>query len=256
MLAAKGGLDVDETRRLYPRVAEVPFDSDYKFMATFHEMEATGGRSSAASSRARRTSCSRAPRRLGTSTARTCPIDGDRERVLGENDRLAGEGLRVLAVASRDFDPATFDPDGPARRGPGPDAARPGRDRRPAAQGGEGRHRALQGRRDPRAHDHGRPRDDRRGDRAQLGIEGRALTGTEFAALSDAELERAGRRDRRRRARRARGQGAARRGAQAEGQRRRDDRRRRQRRAGAQARRHRRRDGDHRHRGDEGSRRT
>ena len=42
VLAAKGGLDVDETRRLYPRVAEVPFDSEYKFMATFHELEDDG----------------------------------------------------------------------------------------------------------------------------------------------------------------------------------------------------------------------
>ena len=42
VLAAKGGIDVDETRRLYPRVGEVPFDSDYKFMATFHEMEDDG----------------------------------------------------------------------------------------------------------------------------------------------------------------------------------------------------------------------
>ena len=42
VLAEKGGLDVDETRRLYPRVAEVPFDSEYKFMATFHELEDDG----------------------------------------------------------------------------------------------------------------------------------------------------------------------------------------------------------------------
>ena len=39
VLAAKGGLDVDETRRVYPRIAEVPFDSEYKLMATFHEMD-------------------------------------------------------------------------------------------------------------------------------------------------------------------------------------------------------------------------
>src|SRR5262249_7794432 len=39
VLAAKGGTDVGATRRPYPRVGEVPFDSDYKFMATFHEME-------------------------------------------------------------------------------------------------------------------------------------------------------------------------------------------------------------------------
>src|SRR4029453_6920617 len=42
VLAAKGGLDVGETRRRYPRVGEVPFDSEYKLMATFHEMEDDG----------------------------------------------------------------------------------------------------------------------------------------------------------------------------------------------------------------------
>src|SRR4029450_3818080 len=42
VLAAKGGLDVGETRRVFPRVGEVPFDSDYKLMATFHEMEDEG----------------------------------------------------------------------------------------------------------------------------------------------------------------------------------------------------------------------
>jgi len=42
VLADRGGLDVEETRRAYPRVAEVPFDSEYKLMATFHEMESDG----------------------------------------------------------------------------------------------------------------------------------------------------------------------------------------------------------------------
>ena len=42
VLAEKGGIDVDETRRLFPRVAEVPFDSEYKFMATFHELDEDG----------------------------------------------------------------------------------------------------------------------------------------------------------------------------------------------------------------------
>ena len=39
VLAAKGGLAVEETRRTYPRLAEVPFDAEYKLMATFHQME-------------------------------------------------------------------------------------------------------------------------------------------------------------------------------------------------------------------------
>ena len=44
VLAAKLGVDAEETRRAYPRIAEVPFDSDYKFMATFHRYQARRGR--------------------------------------------------------------------------------------------------------------------------------------------------------------------------------------------------------------------
>jgi magnesium-transporting ATPase (P-type) len=43
VLASKGGIDVDDTRRVYPRVGEVPFDSEYKFMGTFHEMQDSHG---------------------------------------------------------------------------------------------------------------------------------------------------------------------------------------------------------------------
>ena len=46
VLAAKGGIDVPDTRKAYPRVAEVPFDSAYKYMATFHRMQLDGGRRS------------------------------------------------------------------------------------------------------------------------------------------------------------------------------------------------------------------
>ena len=41
VLAAKSGLDVEETRNQHPRVGEVPFDAEYKLMATFHEIEGT-----------------------------------------------------------------------------------------------------------------------------------------------------------------------------------------------------------------------
>ena len=42
VLAAKLGVSAEETRRAYPRLAEVPFDSDYKFMATFHRVDVDG----------------------------------------------------------------------------------------------------------------------------------------------------------------------------------------------------------------------
>jgi Ca2+-transporting ATPase len=36
VLATKGGIDCDEVARALPRIAEIPFDSAHKFMATFH----------------------------------------------------------------------------------------------------------------------------------------------------------------------------------------------------------------------------
>src|SRR3954464_5697974 len=44
VLAAKGGVDPELTREHYPRIAEVPFDAAYKFMATFHRMTDDAGR--------------------------------------------------------------------------------------------------------------------------------------------------------------------------------------------------------------------
>src|SRR4026209_811690 len=44
VLAAKGGVDPVLTRERYPRVAEVPFDAAYKFMATFRRMKDDGGK--------------------------------------------------------------------------------------------------------------------------------------------------------------------------------------------------------------------
>src|SRR3954452_22046240 len=44
VLAEKGGLDLTLTRDRYPRVAELPFDTAYKLMATFHRMTDETGR--------------------------------------------------------------------------------------------------------------------------------------------------------------------------------------------------------------------
>jgi Ca2+-transporting ATPase len=44
VLAEKGGIDVTLTRQTYPRVAELPFDSDYKMMATFHRITNRAGK--------------------------------------------------------------------------------------------------------------------------------------------------------------------------------------------------------------------
>ena len=114
VLAAKGGIDLDGARQMYPRVAEVPFDSDYKFMATFHNMTNEQGQPVV------RAFVKGAPDVLiarGGSYwlpgGETRPItDENRPLALKENDRIAQAGERVMVVARRDFDPKTFDPKG------------------------------------------------------------------------------------------------------------------------------------------------
>jgi Ca2+-transporting ATPase len=191
VLAEKGGIDVDETRRTYPRVGEVPFDSDYKFMATFHELEDDG-------KPVVRCFVKGAPDVLLARSAGIRDVDGSiaavgehRELVLAENDRLAGEGLRVLAVATRDFDPATFDGGAPlldevhdltmlALVGIVDPPRREARDAIARCTEAGIRVRMITG-------DHATTA---AAIAAQLGIEGRALTGIEFAALDDEELAR------------------------------------------------------------------
>jgi Ca2+-transporting ATPase len=192
VLAQKGGVDVREFRLSHPRVASVPFDSDYKFMATFHLMPAGEGRQVV------RAYVKGAPDvLLDRSTSarlsrdRAEPLTDDaRALVVAENERIAGQGRRVLALAQREFDPVGFDPAGDLM-----------------ALMHDLELTALIGEVDP-------PRTEAvaaiqaagragirvrmiTGDHAvtaaaiadELGIQGRAVTGAEFAAMTDEEAE-------------------------------------------------------------------
>jgi P-type Ca2+ transporter type 2C len=190
VLAAKGGLDVDETRRTYPRIGEVPFDSEYKLMATFHEMEDDGRK-------VVRCFVKGAPDvLLARSSSIRGPDGGNidageaRDEVLAENDRLSSGGLRVLAVASRDIEPNSFDRGGEHLEevqgltllGLVAIVDPPRQEARDAiAQCKEAgiRARMITG-------DHVTTAS---AIAAQLGMEGRSLSGTDFAAMSDSELE-------------------------------------------------------------------
>ena len=112
VLAEKGGVDVAATRERYPRVAELPFDTAYKLMATFHRMTDEAGRDVIRCfvKGAPDQLLARASSRLDPSLATAVADDGFRERYAAENERLAAQGLRVMATARRDFDPARFDP--------------------------------------------------------------------------------------------------------------------------------------------------
>ncbi|MCO6452576.1 MAG: cation-transporting P-type ATPase [Caldilineales bacterium] len=191
VLAEKGGIHVDGAREMYPRVAEVPFDSDYKFMATFHNMKDEEGKPVV------RAFVKGAPDVLiGRGGYFWMPAESDvavtdenRDLALKENDRMAAEGERVMVVARRDFDPATFDPKANlielindltlmAMVGivdpPRPEA----RDAIAKCHSAGIQVRMITGDHAVTAAAIGK----------QLGIEGKALTGAQFAAMSDEEL--------------------------------------------------------------------
>jgi Ca2+-transporting ATPase len=193
VLAEKGGVDVKATRKEFPRIAEVPFDSEYKLMATFHNVMGFEETPRV------RAYVKGAPDVLLARSSQVIAPDGSswdlndelRKRVMAENDRLAEQGMRVLAFAGKGFDPATFDPNAElldelhnlilfALVGivdpPRPEAK---------AAIAEARDAGIQVRMIT-------------GDHAvtaaaianELGIPGRAITGQEFAAMSDEQLTR------------------------------------------------------------------
>jgi Ca2+-transporting ATPase len=189
VLAGKGGIDAVTTREAYPRVAELPFDAAYKLMATFHHMQSDDGREVI------RCFVKGAPDQLLARSKysldahqQLVPIEEVRSEYTANNERLGKQGLRVMAVARRDFDPASFDPSA--------DLLSQVRDLTMLA---------LVGIVDPprpevkasiaKAHSAGIQIRMITGDHAvtaaaiagQLGIPGRAMSGADFAALSDEE---------------------------------------------------------------------
>jgi Ca2+-transporting ATPase len=104
VLAAKVGVDAEISRREHPRLAEVPFDSAYKFMATFHTAperdrsegiaEAVKGAPDVVLGR-----CSRALWR-----GEVVAVDQVRDEIEAANRSLSERGLRVLSFAVRFID--------------------------------------------------------------------------------------------------------------------------------------------------------
>jgi Ca2+-transporting ATPase len=192
VLAAKGGVDPTLTRERYPRVATLPFDAAYKLMATFHSMQDAKGRAvirayikGAPDQLMKRAASAHGPD--GTEVS----IDKIRDAAAAENDRLGKLGLRVMATGQKDFDPKRFDPNAdllPLIDGLTllamvgiVDPARPeAKDAIAQAKEAGIRVRMITG-------DHAVTAE---AIADQLGIEGRAITGAEFAAMSDEEAAR------------------------------------------------------------------
>jgi P-type Ca2+ transporter type 2C len=112
VLGEKGGLDITATRERYPRVAELPFDTAYKLMATFHRMTDDAGEEVVRCfvKGAPDQMLARASSHLDPALATAAVDEGFKARYLAENERLAEKGLRVMATARKDFAPADFDP--------------------------------------------------------------------------------------------------------------------------------------------------
>jgi Ca2+-transporting ATPase len=112
VLAAKTGVDAEETRQRLPRRAEVPFDSEYKFMATFHDRPdwLTAG----VLHEPHFVSVKGAPDlvvqrcSLALWHGEQVPMDQVRDQILAANQQLSERGLRVLAFAARDLDDAAM----------------------------------------------------------------------------------------------------------------------------------------------------
>jgi Ca2+-transporting ATPase len=190
VLAEKGGIDVLETRKQFPRVGVVPFDAAYKLMATFHTMQDEQGRPII------RCFVKGAPDQLLaraenalTAEGKLEPAASIQERYQGYNAELGSKGLRVMALARRDLDPATFDPNMPdflplverltllslvgivdPPRAEARDAIAKARDAGIQVRMITGDHAVTAG-----------------AIASQLGIPGRAITGAEFSAMSDAQ---------------------------------------------------------------------
>ena len=114
VLAEKGGLDLELTRERYPRVAELPFDTAYKLMATFHRMtDESRGRGHPLLRQGRARPAARARDVARRPAMAAAPVDDAFRDALPGRERAAGQA-------------------GPARDGHGaarlrPGALRPGR---------------------------------------------------------------------------------------------------------------------------------
>lgn len=96
VLATKAGVDVDAMRAARPRLREVPFDAEYKFMATFHRGPGDLVRCFVKG----------APDVLA---GMACLDSAARHTYERDNAALAGRGMRVLAVGMQDVPAAALD---------------------------------------------------------------------------------------------------------------------------------------------------
>ncbi|MDP1651388.1 MAG: HAD-IC family P-type ATPase [Rhodocyclaceae bacterium] len=111
-LAAKGGVEAEAGNERHPRIAEIPFDSAHKFMATFHHDGAVvrmwvKGAPDVLLARASRWFAATGEQPLD---------DAVRAGFAAQNAAFAADAMRVLALAGREIPAAAFDPAGDLMR--------------------------------------------------------------------------------------------------------------------------------------------
>ncbi len=108
VLAAKMGVSAEETRSSLPRRAEVPFDSDYKFMATLHDRP--DWLSAGVLHEPHFMTVKGAPDVVIDRCSHALwhgdrvPMSDVRDDLVAANQKMSEQGLRVLAFAVRDLD--------------------------------------------------------------------------------------------------------------------------------------------------------
>ncbi|MBN8284877.1 HAD-IC family P-type ATPase [Zoogloea sp.] len=107
-LAIRGGINPGQLTADCPRIAEIPFDSDNKFMATFHR---DGDQVRMWVKGAPDVLLARATRYQVDSGEASLDA-ASRDTLRAANEALAGQALRVLALAGRRIPAADFDPAG------------------------------------------------------------------------------------------------------------------------------------------------
>jgi len=104
VLAQKGGIHVDELRAQHPRLAEVPFDSANKFMATAHELlDGNGDRRIVLYVKGAPDVLLARSSEVISADGSAAPIARHADELRAHNQRMAEQGLRVLAVAQREL---------------------------------------------------------------------------------------------------------------------------------------------------------
>ncbi|UOA08389.1 calcium-translocating P-type ATPase, PMCA-type [Methylobacter sp. S3L5C] len=106
VLAAKGGINKEQLNNQLPRIAEIPFDAEHKFMATFHR---DGDHIKIFIKGAPEVIVKLCQSVISIVEEDQKPTPFQHNKILKQNDIMAGSGLRVLGVAVRSLPADTVD---------------------------------------------------------------------------------------------------------------------------------------------------